>query len=80
MGWLSILLLVIQYGPAIVHLVVEIVDMIKRLRHPTEQSHFKAELEDAVKRYKETGDRTWLRALRDRLITRLFVTVPKPAA
>lgn len=80
MGWLSIILLVVQYGPAVFHLVVEIVDLIKKLRHPTEQSHFRAELQDAVRRYRETGDRSALRALRDRLNQRCFGPDCKPAA
>lgn len=80
MGWISIIMLVVQYGPAIFHLVVEIVDLIKNLTHPTEQSHFRAELEDAVKLYKETGDRTHLRMLRDRLNKRCFGPECKPAA
>lgn len=80
MGWLSIIMLVVQYGPAIFHLVVEIVDMIKQLRHPVEQSHFQAELNDAVGRYKETGDRSYLRALRSRLQLRCFGPNQTPAA
>lgn len=72
MGWLSILLLVIQYGPAIFNLVTEIVELIRRLRQPSEKVLYRAELQDAVKHYRATGDRRLLRRLRDRLQSKCF--------
>ncbi len=72
MGWLSILLMIIQYGPQLFTLVSEIIEMIKKRRHPEEQKSLKADLADAVSHYRLTGDRGRLRALRDRLKSETF--------
>lgn len=67
MTWLSIILFLIQYGPAIFQLVSEIIELIGKLRSFKEQDAFKAELESAVKDYKANRDRRGLYALRDKL-------------
>lgn len=51
MPWWKILLLVIQYGPAVVELVGEIIDLTKKLKGQ-EKEAFKVELKRARAEYK----------------------------
>lgn len=70
MGWLSVILAVIQYGPAVYNLVVEIIELIKKLKAEgrTDEAKFaEATLRSGVSQYKKAKDRRVLRALRDRL-------------
>lgn len=71
MGWLSILLLVVQYGPTIFNLVAEVVELLKKLRG-AERDAYTAELKAAVTAYRQTKNRRPLRELRDRLQKRCF--------
>lgn len=71
MGFLQIILLVIQYGPSLFSLVSEIVELIKKLRGQ-EKEAFKVELDRAVTEYRVTRDRRPLRELRARLQQRCF--------
>lgn len=78
MGWLSIIMLIVQYGPAIFHLVSEIIDLIKKVRHPEQQAAFTAELSAAVDTYRQTKDRRPLRDLLDRLYKHCDGDAPCP--
>lgn len=66
MSWLSIILLLIQYGPSIIHVVQEIIEFIRRRQQP-DQAGLAAELDGAVRHYKKTKDRRPLRKLLERL-------------
>lgn len=78
MSWISIILLIIQYGPAIFNLVVEIIELIKKYQKPnpvaakTAQLFLKSELKNAVKTYRATRDRRPLYALRDKLRKEIY--------
>lgn len=77
MGWLLVLL---QFGPSIFHLAMEIWDLIKKVRHPQEAEAFNVELHRAVDEYRRTGNQGPLRELRDRLHKHCFGPVLKPVA
>lgn len=69
MGFLSIILMIIRYGPAIFQLITEIIDLLKRMRGGDVKNvaAYEGELKRAIEFYKKTGDRGPLRELRDRL-------------
>ena len=70
MGWVQIILLIIKYGPAVYNIVVEIIEMIKKLRNDGKKdtaAFAEQALKNAVKEYKKTGDRRRLLAIRERL-------------
>ena len=56
----------IKYGPALISLVSEVIDLIRKLRGQ-EAEAFKVELKQAAHSYKANGDMRPLEALRDRL-------------
>ncbi len=75
MSILAIILAVIQYGPSIFHLVIEIIDLIKKLRENGQHeaaTFAEASLGSAVAEYHRTRDRRLLRLLRDRLNAQCF--------
>jgi hypothetical protein len=72
MSIISIILLILQYGPAIFSLVAEIIKLIKNLRDKKEQAVFTSELADAVRHFKANADARRLEKLRDKLRTRCF--------
>lgn len=77
MGWLSIIGLIIQYGPGIIHLVTEIIELIKKMRESGKKSQAtfaEASLTNALTHYKKTKDRRLLNALRERLHTDCYGT------
>lgn len=69
MGFFSIILMIIQYGPAIFHLITEIIDLLKRMQSSDVKNvaAYEVDLKKAIDFYKKTGDRGPLRELRDRL-------------
>lgn len=78
MSWVTILLLILKYGPVIWQLVKEIIDLIKKiqLRMPqTEATAFqfttKQRLDMAIKYYKLTGDKSRLEELHGELTVQL---------
>ena len=80
MGWLSIIMMIIQYGPAIYKLVKELIELIKKARK-ADQPALKAELKEAAEHYKKTKDKTVLERLRDRLHKECYgVCYPKKGA
>lgn len=70
MAWLSILLMIIQYGPQIFALVSEIIDLIKKHR-ADKQAGLRGDLAAAVATYRVSRDQRPLRELRDRLYAAL---------
>jgi hypothetical protein len=63
MNWVAIIMLLLQYGPAIVKLVMEIIALIKKTR-----SHDKEpELRESITHFKRTRDIEPLKRLRDEL-------------
>ncbi len=71
MGWLKYLMLALQYGPKIVSIVSEIIDLVGGL--PSYQADsYEAELAAAVQIFQGTGNRQPLAELRDRLHARRF--------
>ena len=78
MSWLTIIMLIIQYGPAIYKLVKEIIDLIKKIqvRMPkTEANIFGFTTEErlrlAIAYYKKTGDKSRLEELHGELTIQL---------
>lgn len=78
MSWLTILMLLIQYGPVIYKLVKEIIELIKKIkvRMPqTEANIFGFTTEErlrlAIEYYKKTGDRSRLEELHGELTVQL---------
>lgn len=71
MAWLSIILWVIKYGPAIFSIVSEIMDLIKKMRG-AEKVEAEGEFKSAMAEYKKTRDRRPLRRLRERLQKRCY--------
>lgn len=69
MSWFAILMMIIQYGPAIWRVVKEIIDLIKSMKSH-EQPALHDELKAAVDAYKVHRDRRPLQDLRDRLRAR----------
>ena len=76
--WLTIIMLVLQYGPAIWKLVKEIIDMINGVSGymaPIDADHFKAEqhaeLKNAVAYYRLTKDKCKLEAMHGQLTCQL---------
>lgn len=76
--WLNILLLIIQYGPAIWKLVQEIIDMINGVSEflPESETHIfqntkKSQLRMAVKHYRKTKDKTPLNEMHGELSCQL---------
>lgn len=68
MSWLSLILLVIQYGPAVYKLVKEIIDLIKHRDNGfQEREAFGVELSRALDELKASRDLRPLEALRERL-------------
>ncbi len=67
MTWISIILFLIQYGPAIFQLVSEIIELIRKIRDPQAQEALEVEFREAVEHYRRNQDRRRLYALRDRL-------------
>ena len=70
MGWLNIVMLLIKFGPAIISMVNEIYELIRKLQSSgakDEAAFAQAALSNAVSEYKKTGDRRLIRALRTRL-------------
>ena len=80
MSWLSILKLLITYGPKLFSMVSEIVDLIKGLQDPLVKEATLVELKSAAAVAKDSGDRRALRDLRDRLYTRRDGNKPGPRA
>jgi len=72
MSIISIILLILQYGPAIMNIVAEIIKMIKSLKDKDEKVSFKVELDNAVRHFKANADARRLEKLRDKLRTRCF--------
>jgi hypothetical protein len=76
--WLTIIMLILQYGPAIWKLVKEIIDMINGVSgymSPMEAREFRreqrAELKNAVAYYKLTKDKCKLEAMHGQLTCQL---------
>lgn len=67
MGVFAIILLVIQGLTAIIPLVSELIDLIRKIRNPIQQSAFASEMETGIAHYKTTRDARPLRALLDRV-------------
>jgi hypothetical protein len=67
MAVFSIILLIIQGLTAIIPLISEIIDLIRKVRDPVQKAAFAAEMETAVASYKVTRDTRPLRALLDRI-------------
>ncbi len=69
MGWIITLIsLLIQYGPTIYALVKDIIAMIKELRNRgVKTGAFEGGLRDAIARFKVSGDDAELRAMFDKL-------------
>src|SRR5687767_6823207 len=80
MIWVEIILLLIKYGPAIITLVQEIIELIRKRVEQRRlagrlgpalaaeiEEQYRAELAAAVDHWKHNRDRGRLRALRDRL-------------
>lgn len=62
MSWISLIVFLIQYGPAMYKLIKDIIAMIRELRNRgVKTGAFEGGLHDALSRYKETGDETELR-------------------
>lgn len=78
--WLTIISLLIQYGPAIVHLVVQIWDLINHHAPASDVAALKAELDAAAKAYKATKDARPLEQLLQKLRARFLGDVPPPPA
>ena len=74
MGWLKIILLLIQYGPAIYQLVKQIIDLFKKIGESNEKSfqfspyQQDIRLREALDYYKKTRDKEKLIKLRDELV------------
>jgi hypothetical protein len=69
MGWVSLLLMILQYGPTIFKLVKEIIDLIKKNKGSgfQEQEAFTVELKRGLEEFKRTRDTRPLEELRERL-------------
>jgi hypothetical protein len=72
MGWVSLLLMILQYGPTIFKLVKEIIDLIKKNKGSgfQEQEAFTVELKRGLEEFKRTKDTRPLEELRERLRSR----------
>lgn len=78
MSWLTIVLLILKYGPVIWELVKEIIDLIKKIKvhmPQTEAGLFefstKERLDMAIQYYKLTKDKSRLEELHGELTTQL---------
>lgn len=68
MGWMSLIMLLIQYGPAIYKLVKDIIATIRDLRdRGVKTGAFEGHLKDALARFKETGDDAELKEMYKKL-------------
>jgi len=71
MGWIGWILLALRYGPAIVGIVTEIIELIRRMRDVhgnTDEARFAEQrLRAAMEDYRKRRDRRRLRQLRDDL-------------
>jgi hypothetical protein len=56
MGWLSIILLIVQWGPEFIEFVMKIIDLIKQRRDPKEQAELRRELKERHRRSRKAKD------------------------
>ena len=79
MSFITIILFLLKYGPALFSLVSELIDLIRKIKDPKEAAAFRADLQRAAQHYRVNKDRRPLEALRERLRNKCFNgDCPKP--
>ena len=68
--WLTIILAIIQYGPAVIKLIREIWALIQDIDDPQEAKHYKSELRNCLQKHRKTKAKEPLVDLRNELRAR----------